>query len=261
VNGCSFYNWCHQHFLGHHPFTNVQNELGDTVVSLDPDTVTADKDIRRIRPSQPWLTHYIYQHLYAPVMYGLLGVKFRFSDFVILFVTKMNGLIRVNPMDNWHLFNFFAGKLFFLIYRIVVPASIIGWAPSLLLFFFEDLVTSWILALVFQVNHVIELAVWPVVDKNTNTMNMDWAEMQLRTTLDYAHHSPLTAFLTGHLNYQVTHHLFPYISQIHYPQVAPIIKAKCKKYGLTYNELPTFYDALSAHLGYLKLMGNKQHHH
>ncbi len=32
---------------------------------------------------------------------------------------------------------------------------------------------------------------------------MDWAEMQLRTTLDYGHGSWWTTFLSGALNYQV----------------------------------------------------------
>jgi len=255
INGCSFYNWCHQHFLGHHPFTNVQSELGE--YSLDPDTVTAEKDLRRIKPTQAWLSHYYYQFLYAPMMYGLLGVKFRINDFVILFVTKRNGSIRVNPMDTWHLFNFFAGKAFWFYYRILVPSQYIGIGPAVLVFIAQDLVTSWILALVFQVNHVIEAAIWPEIDAKSNTVNMDWAEMQLKTTLDYAHDSPLTHFLTGALNYQITHHLFPYISQVHYPEIAPIIKEKCRKYNLPYYHLPTFMDALGAHLGYLKLMGRE----
>lgn len=112
-------------------------------------------------------------------------------------------------------------------------------------------------------------AVWPKVDKKTGVVNMDWAQMQLATTLDYGHGSYWTTFFTGALNYQVTlslcnsltftqvtHHLFPYISQIHYPDIAPIIKDHCKQHGITYNELPTFWAALKAHLKYLSVMGH-----
>ena len=55
--GASFYNWCHQHFLGHHPFTNVTEPSR----TMDPDVVTNDPDVRRIKESQTFLNHYKYQ--------------------------------------------------------------------------------------------------------------------------------------------------------------------------------------------------------
>jgi fatty acid desaturase/predicted heme/steroid binding protein len=254
VNGASFYNWCHQHFLGHHPFTNVTEE-GKLFDAVDPDVVTNDPDMRRIKPSQPYYGHYKYQKFYAPMLYGLLGIKSRLSDFLILFVSKKNGPVRVNPMNAWHTAIFFGGKAFFVYYRLILPTYYISFSKTLLLFFVADLVMSWILAFVFQVNHIIELAKWPKVDKETNMVNMDWAEMQIATTLDYAHGDWLTTFMTGALNYQVTHHLFPYVSQIHYPDIAPIIRAHCKEYGITYHHLPTFTDAFKAHIDYLGKMG------
>jgi len=256
VNGASFYNWCHQHFLGHHPFTNLTNESKSETDALDPDVVTNEPDVRRIKPYQKWHDHYRWQVIYAPMLYGLLGIKFRISDFIILFITKKNGYIRVNPMNSWHLTMFFVGKLFFLIYRFIVPAYYIGIIRTLGLFVVSDLITSYTLAFVFQVNHVIPQAKWPQVDTKTNTVNMDWAEMQIVTTLDYAHGSWITTFLTGALNYQVIHHLFPYISQIHYPGIAPIVREHCKQHKIQFNYLPTFTQAFLAHIKHLSQMGH-----
>lgn len=45
-------------------------------------------------------------------------------------------------------------------------------------------------------------------------IDMDWAKLQVMTTIDYAHGSWLTTFLSGALNHQVVHHLFPNISQV-----------------------------------------------
>jgi len=258
VNGASFYTWCHQHFLGHHPFTNLTT--GDQKEdSLDPDVCTNDPDIRRIKPSQRWYSHYKFQQVYVPILYGLLGIKYRINDMVIMFVSKTNGKIKVNPPDSWHMNMFIMGKLFFLTYRIIVPALVTSLPRALLLFAVSDLVTSYILAFVFQVNHVVPQAKWPTVDKETGKVNMDWAEMQLRTTLDYGHGSWWTTFFTGALNYQVTHHLFPYISQLHYPAIAPIIQQHCKKYNLPYHVLPNFWQALKAHFQYLAIMGHEHH--
>lgn len=255
VNGASFYTWLHQHFLGHHPFTNVTS--GDAKNdAMDPDVFTNDPDIRRIKPNQPWYSHYAWQQFYVPVLYGLLGIKFRINDVNIVFFLKTNGKIKLNPLTTWHWTMFVGGKLFFVFYRIILPCFYIPVWQSLLLFAVSDLVTSYTLAFVFQVNHVVAQAKWPVVDKKTGMVNMDWAEMQLATTVDYAHDSWWTTFFTGALNYQVTHHLFPYISQVHYPKIAPIIKEHCKKNGIEYFCLPTFKDALAAHLKYLAVMGH-----
>jgi len=255
VNGASWYNWCHQHFLGHHPFTNLTHHSSEVGDSMDPDTVTNEPDIRRIKPHQQYHNHYKWQVIYAPLLYGLLGMKTRFSDFTIIYGSKMNGKIRVNPMNMWHTTVFWCGKAFYIYYRLILPAYYVGIWKACGLYMAADLVTSWVLAFVFQVNHVVPQAKWPQVDKKTNKVNMDWAEMQVRTTLDYAHGSYWTAFFTGGLNYQVVHHLFPYISQIHYPAIAPIIREHCKKYNIEYNHLPNFTEAFKAHLTYLSKMG------
>jgi len=254
VNGASFYTWLHQHFLGHHPFTNItahDHEFHN--YSLDPDTITGDKDIRRIKPHQKWYSWYRNQHIYVPMLYGLLGIKYRINDFIIMHSLHKNGEIRVNPAGLWHKFNFYAGKSFWLFYRIILPTFYIGLVNSILLFIFSDLITGWMLAFIFQVNHVIPQVIWPKIVEGR--VEMDWALIQLQTTMDYAHDSYITTFITGALNYQIVHHLVPYVSQIHYPKIAPIIKEICNKHGVTYNYLPTFYDALKNHLSYLKQMG------
>eukprot|EP01116_Phalansterium_solitarium_P024794 TRINITY_DN918_c0_g1_i1.p1 TRINITY_DN918_c0_g1~~TRINITY_DN918_c0_g1_i1.p1 ORF type:complete len:505 (+),score=158.16 TRINITY_DN918_c0_g1_i1:111-1517(+) len=254
VLGAGYFTWLHQHFLGHHPFTNVVDHERP-IDAIDPDILTNEPDLRRIKPHQPYHSHYRFQKFYAPLLYGLLGMKFRVNDFIILFGVKSNGIVRVNPMNTWHTVNFWLGKAFWFTYRLVLPCFFVPVWHVLLLFVVSDLVSSYTLALVFQVNHVIPQVKWPAVDKNTGMVNMDWAQMQLATTLDYAHGSWWTTFATGALNYQVTHHLFPYISQIHYPQIAPIIKQHCKEHGVTYHELPSFWAALKNHVNYLAMLG------
>ncbi len=98
-------------------------------------------------------------------------------------------------------------------------------------------------------------AKWPRMDPKTGFVNQDWAILQLQTTMDYGHGNMLTTALTGALNYQVVHHLFPYVSQQHYPQLAPIIKAHCKEHQVEYLELPDFVSAFKNHIKHLSLLG------
>lgn len=132
-----------------------------------------------------------------------MGIKYRINDVIIIFFSKMNGAIRLTPPNAYHFTVFILGKLFFLFYRILYPLYYISLAQSLTLFLVSDLITSYTLAFVFQVNHVIPQAKWPTIDKERGIVSMDWAEMQLATTLDYAHGSWWTTFFTGALNYQV----------------------------------------------------------
>jgi acyl-lipid (8-3)-desaturase len=247
LNGASYYNWLHQHLLGHHPFTSIEE--------LDPDIVTADPDARRIKPSQRWLPLYKWQHIYMPLLYGLLAPKFRVNDVTIVMSSRANGAIRMNAPDAWHWFNFVAGKLFFFVWRFALPAASIGVFNAWLLCFVADLAISYYLALVFQPNHVVNEAMMLSVDKATNTIDMDWAEMQVRTTIDYGLDSRLTHFLTGGLNFQVVHHLFPGVCQLHYADIYPIVMDTCQEYNIPYASVPTYWDALKCHFRYLYDMG------
>lgn len=103
VNGCSFLNWCYQHMLGHHPYTNV--------AGADPDITTNEKDVRRIKDCQPWWSHYRGQEYFVPVLYGALGMKIRLQEYDILFRQKINDNIRVNPVTDWHFWMFWMGKV------------------------------------------------------------------------------------------------------------------------------------------------------
>jgi hypothetical protein len=55
-----------------------------------------------------------------------------------------------------------------------------------------------------------------------------WAVVQAESSVDYGHGSAWTAWWCGALNYQIEHHLFPGISQYHYPDIAPIVKKTCE---------------------------------
>jgi fatty acid desaturase len=73
-----------------------------------------------------------------------------------------------------------------------------------------EFVFSWTTAIIFQANHVVDQVVWPkVID---GVVQGDWAELQVMATQDYSHGSWLAGLLSGGLNYQAVHHLFPHVS-------------------------------------------------
>lgn len=248
INGCSYLNWCYQHQLGHHPYTNVEN--------ADPDIVTAEGDVRRIKESQPWHKRYIKQELFVPVLYGALGMKVRIQDVNLLFVEKMNDQIRVNPVETWHLLAFWLGKAFFVFYRFVLPMMYSGltWKAVLFQFLIADLTASYWLAFTFQANHVVTGVDFPKPNEKKE-ISKDWAELQVLTAQDYAHKSYFWTNLAGALNYQVVHHLFPNICQHYYMEIAPIVVQACKEHNVRYVVKDTYAEAISGHLEHLKKLG------
>jgi fatty acid desaturase len=270
-------SWHHQHVVGHHVHTNV--------FGSDPDLpVAKEGDLRRIVPKQFWAPAYRYQHWYLPVLYSLLGLKFRVQDIMNTWLEGMNGPIRVNHYSNPWL-RMVATKLVWAAWRIGYPLAVAGvpHASFWPLFLVTELASGAWLAWNFQVSHVTEDVAWPNgggkgdclegagSEKKTGAgakkktaqaadplvVPDSWAVSQVKTSLDYGHGDALQTFLCGALNYQVEHHLFPGVSQYHYPAIAPIVKQTCKEFGIPFRYEPTFWAAWLSHWRYLRDLGQQ----
>ncbi len=137
-------------------------------------------------------------------------------------------------------------------------------------------------------SHISTEAFFPCPEQLDPKLKDEWAIAQVLTSVDYGHNSIWT-FLSGALNYQSVHHLFPGkilvfheflslnfclassvfvfsslcitwvgVSQYHYPAIAPIIMKVCKKWGVPFNHVEGgFVRALWLHIKYLRDMGNQ----
>ncbi len=258
VSGSSMLSWRNQHVIGHHVYTNV--------MGADPDLpVKIDSDPRRLVDEQKWRSFYQWQHIYLLPLYGILGLKSRMQDFTEVFSRRMNGPIRVNPISTQDYLRMVAGKAIWAFYRIVVPltlANTLSASQFWTLFMVAEWTTGYWLAFNFQVSHVSEECEFLYSDtgkrsegKCPNDIADEWAVKQVTTTLDYGHGSWWAAYLSGALNYQTVHHLFPTVSQYHYPAITPIVMEVARKHGIKFNVKTTFSEALGAHVGHLREMG------
>lgn len=207
--GGSMVSWLNQHVVGHHIYTNV--------AGADPDLpVNFKSDVRRIVERQVLQPIYKFQHIYLPPLYGVLGLKFRLQDVMETFVSLTNGPVRVNPHSLSAWVQMLGAKAFWAFYRIYIPLTMFNIEASTFwgVFFLAEFMTGWYLAFNFQVSHVSTECDYPLGDQTGPQVNDEWAISQVKTSVDYAHGSPLVAFFSGALNYQVTHHLFPGISQV-----------------------------------------------
>jgi delta11-fatty-acid desaturase len=55
----------------------------------------------------------------------------------------------------------------------------------------------------------------------------------------------VTFVLTGGLNLQIEHHLFPTVNHGHLPYLQPIVRRVCKMHGVPYHYSSSFAEALA----------------
>jgi fatty acid desaturase/predicted heme/steroid binding protein len=261
VSGSSMLSWRNQHVLGHHVYTNVMGS--------DPDLPTLrDGDPRRLVPEQVWHAIYKYQHLYLPPLYGILAFKSRFGDVMDVFPHRRNGPIRVNPISVQDYLRMASSKFVWFFYRVVVPLTFfrgaMGRREFVVLFFLTEFMTGYWLAFNFQVSHVSDGVEFLFADASKResdnkfpgmVVEDEWALKQVTTSLDYGHRQVIATYLSGALNYQSVHHLFPSVSQYLYPEITPVVMEVARKYGVEFNVLPDFPSAFAAHLRHLKKLG------
>ncbi|XP_036068244.1 fatty acid desaturase 2 [Oryzias melastigma] len=66
-----------------------------------------------------------------------------------------------------------------------------------------------------------------------NEKHQDWVTMQLQSTCNIEQ-SFFNDWFSGHLNFQIEHHLFPTMPRHNYHLIAPQVHVLCKKYGIPY---------------------------
>merc|ERR1712232_1245776 len=91
--------------------------------------------------------------------------------------------------------------------------------------------------------------------KKDGIVQKDWAKSQVIGSSNFASGSWLWNHISGGLNHQTEHHLFPTISHVHYPALSKIVKETCDEYGVRYNSYPSFWAAVAGHFNLLKKKG------
>uniref|UniRef100_G3UG72 Acyl-CoA (8-3)-desaturase n=1 Tax=Loxodonta africana TaxID=9785 RepID=G3UG72_LOXAF len=66
---------------------------------------------------------------------------------------------------------------------------------------------------------------------------LTWLSFQLQATCN-VHKSFFNDWFSGHLNFQIEHHLFPTMPRHNYHKVAPLVQSLCAKYGIEYQSKP-----------------------
>jgi linoleoyl-CoA desaturase len=155
------------------------------------------------------------------------------------------------------LFTLLFWKAVYFSYIIVLPIVFlhISWVHVLIGFLTLHTIAGLILSIVFQLAHVVEGTKFPMPDEKGNIEN-EWAIHQMETTADFSRNNWLITYYVGGLNFQTEHHLFPRICHVHYPEIAPIVEATAKEFGISYIYNETIGKAFKSHMNVISKLGN-----
>lgn len=244
--GGNVFIWKNKHNLNHHSYTNIEGLDDD--INIEPWI--------RTNCNQPRHWYHRYQHVYGLVLYGITYVYWVFVNDFKKYFSKKIADTDLEVMNLKEHVIFWVSKLVYVTLFLLIPMVKLGVLQTLVGYFIMAFVCGFIIGVVFQLAHVIEEAAFPVPSGDSKKLEQEWVLHQIATTVNFAVKNRAIFWLTGGLNFQVVHHIFPKISHVHYRAINEVIRATCKKFQVKYTEYPSFWSALRSHIFYLKYIGS-----
>ena len=243
--GGSSYIWQWKHARFHHTYTNIAGHDSDIDLGV----------LARLSPTQTRRPWHRWQHVYLWVLYSVTAIRWHlYGDFRDM----ITGTIGERPFTRPRgadLAAFVLGKLVFFALAFGLPLIFHSIGAVLLFYTVVSAVAGLLLALVFQLAHVVDAASFPTPDAQTGQMETPWAIHQLETTVDFARGNRVLTWLIGGLNFQVEHHLFVRVSHVHYPAIARVVEQTCAEFGVVYHAHRTFAAGIASHYRWLRELG------
>lgn len=245
IGGNSFL-WKQKHNILHHTYTNVDGKDDDI----------AKSPFIRMCSTQKWVAAHRVQHIYLPFLYAISSLFWILWQDFYKYFTKKVYTSKLQKMSRKEHVIFWVSKAVYLVIYVALPILFHGWLPWLIGFFVLNIILGLTTSIVFQLAHVVEETEFAYVGiDDAIVIENEWAVHQIKTTANFSPGSRVITYLSGGLNYQVEHHLFPRISHIHYPSISKIVQKKCEEFNLPYLSMPTFSKAVSSHFRLIRHLG------
>ncbi|KAI1895925.1 hypothetical protein AGOR_G00111790 [Albula goreensis] len=209
--------WNHLHFQ-HHAKPNCYRKDPDVNLHPLPFTLGTNLSIELGTLKKKFMP-YQYQHKYFFILGPPALIPLYFQWYIFYFVVKR------------HKWQDLAWMMSFYVRFILCYLPLLGLPSVISLFFLVRFLESNWFVWVTQMNHI------PMhIDRD---QNKDWVTMQVEATCN-VEQSLFNDWFTGHLNFQIEHHLFPTMPRHNYHAVAPLVRSLCEKHGLSYQSKSLF---------------------
>lgn len=237
--------WQLRHAKSHHIFPNVNG------CDIDIDS----NMFLRLSPNHPRRWYQRWQHVYAPVLYAIVGFHSAFiQDFQYLFKTELANLKNIKHKPGFYV-AFVARKIVYATLVFAIPLMLLpfAWWQIILGALLMNAVASFVFVSMLIGTHFAEEVTFPHPDEN-GALGRDFATHALETSLDWNPQSRLAQLVAGGANAHAAHHLFPHVSHRHYVPISKMIEETAREFGIRYNRT-TFFGLIRSHFTFLRRMG------
>lgn len=238
IMGRSSFMWRLHHNVGHHIYTNEYDKDID---------VSNSTPLLRLHEKDTYRWYHAYQHYYWPFVFLFSSIG-EYTDITTFIMGKDKHITVLNRtwMD---IIMFYLFKILHFTLYFIIPYYYYGQWYS---FIIMHVVGNYYLAIQFVISHATE-------NIHLNLKNYDdWAIKQISESSNWATESKLVNYFTGGLNCQIEHHLFPCISDHHYPDIAHIIQEECKIRNIPYTKYDSIWQNIKSYVALLKVHSTKK---
>ncbi len=231
-------HWAAQHVRDHHCFPNVH--------AVDKDSLYPIKNIYPQQPTHWWNR---LQHIYTPILFSLASFHYYVSDLIRVAIDVVKQPANANLLE----------RSFVITVQTVLrvlPFLLLDWRLALGMMLVAEVATSVYVISQTVVNHEL-----PETTQHELRPGEDWGAWQLYTSHNWRTGSWWANALSGGLNHQIEHHLFPEVHYRHYPWIAALVKEEAVKFGLPYYESPSLTQALVRHYRHLARIAHSKTAH
>jgi fatty acid desaturase len=231
--------WFHQHIIGHHVYTNLDQ---------DPDLHHGEL-LWRFNPQtkfRPWFRFQVY---YLIAIWGIVAVSLAFVfDFTFMFRKSYHNVVKSMELSDRRRKLHYFGRFvtFIMIYVWPFFMSSYSWPKAIAWAIVPHSIFAICFSFSSQLNHLI--------DDSISKFSSDWYAHQAMTSHSYAPQSLFWFIATGGLNLQIEHHLFPGVNGWKLRRIQPIVQQCCEKHGIPYNLSATGSIAFQKHVQHLMNM-------
>lgn len=224
--------WFYHHVYHHHSFTGVENE--------DPDLYHLRPFARKVKSDTKINSFFLsVQDRIAPFILFCIPGEYVGQSVVYGLASFKNRIFKI-PIPNT---NYYDTTDIILICCNMYGLSQMPY--SVLACYFISL------NLFYSINIIPDHDTYESSVENHYTGD-DWCKLQICNSGNFLNDNLIWTHLFGSINYQIEHHLFPNMSSVHYPTIAPIVREFCKENNIKYVHHATIWSAYKSFIKMIK---------
>ena len=236
--------WYHQHVLGHHAYTNISYK--------DPDLAHAPQLLREHK-SVSWKPLHLSQGtVYRITLVWSIAVSIGLNilnDIRTNLKLSYNNVVPYARLSKPRFIAHIVGRICYLYIAFIWPFLYFSWSKALVWAIIPNIGFSISFMINSQINH-LTLECSDACDTN-------FLKHQVLTARNFGMTSWFCGIYSGHLNYQIEHHLFPFVNHCHLPYLAPMVEKVCDKHNVPYRKAKGYFDAIQMHFDHTKEMSKR----